>query len=111
MNLIIVSIFIMCWALFLGPAPKKSSGPQKKKFFGGPKKTFFFIYFLAELDHSKTFFFSKKKYFLGGWSKHDGGSEGSCVNIILTLTPISNVQLFEAVIFSFERSARFFVLQ
>ena len=65
MNWIIVSIFLCVGPFFWVPPLKESPGPQKKSFFLGQKQ-FFFIYFLAELDHSKTFFFSKKNIFWGG---------------------------------------------
>ena len=69
MNWIIVGIFLCVGPFFSGPAPKKSPGAQKKIIFWG-QKNIFFIYFLAELDNSKTFFFSKKKnIFLGGSQK------------------------------------------
>ena len=66
MNWIIVGIFLCVGPFFSGPAPKKSPGARKKIIFWGQKKTFFFINFLAELDNSKTFFFSKKKVFFWG---------------------------------------------
>ena len=57
MNWIIVSIF-SCVGPFFWVRPQKNHlGPKKNQFFWGQKKHFFFIYFLAELDHSKTSFF------------------------------------------------------
>ena len=66
MNWIIVSIFLFVAPFFRVRPQKKSPRAPKKIIFWGKKKTFFFINFLAELDHSKTFFFSKKKIFFWG---------------------------------------------
>ena len=44
MNWIIVSIFFMCWALFLGPAPKRITWAPKKVIFFGPKTIFFYLF-------------------------------------------------------------------
>ena len=59
MNWIIVNIFLCVQPFLFGSSPKKKNRPQKNSFLWGKKKHIF-IYFLAELDHSKTLFFSKK---------------------------------------------------